>query len=202
VCHYCYKRKFTDIGRSVFHTTSSISAASRHLAEEKPGHNIVAPGKTPKAQQPGVYGLLMAGKLCVLQAVANKLSSFNIQLFRQAAVKWLIANNHPLSEFEQPVFQKLIGLANPLAKDTSWQSHNSVSQYVMRYFDYLRPIVVKELLRARSKIHLSLDMMYLECSRNQQSVYKASLPSCSDSSSLNSSWLTLAFLLSSAWPLT
>jgi hypothetical protein len=44
--------------------------------------------------------------------------------------------------------------------------------------------------------------MYLECSRNQQSVYKASLPSCSDSSSSNSSWLTLAFLLSSAWPLT
>jgi hypothetical protein len=45
-------------------------------------------------------------------------------------------------------------------------------------------------------------LMYLECSRNQQSVYKGSLPSCSDSSSSNSSWLNLAFLLSSAWPLT
>jgi hypothetical protein len=44
--------------------------------------------------------------------------------------------------------------------------------------------------------------MYLEYSRNQQSVYKGSLPSCSDSSSSNSSWLSLAFLLSSAWPLT
>jgi hypothetical protein len=99
----------------------------------------------------------MAGKLRVSQAVANELSSFNIQLFRQAAVEWLIANNHPLSEFEQPAFRKLIGLADPLAEDALWQSHNSVSQYVMRYFDYLRLIVVKELSRARSKIHLSFD---------------------------------------------
>jgi hypothetical protein len=157
VCHYCYKRKFMDIGRGVFYTTSSISAASRHLAEEKPSHNIVAPGKTPKAQLLGVYGSLMAGKLRVSQAVANELSSFNVQLFRQAAVEWLIANNYPLSELEQLAFRKLIGLANPLAKDALWQSHNSVSRYVMRYFDYLRPIVVKELSCARSKIHLSFD---------------------------------------------
>jgi hypothetical protein len=59
----------------------------------------------------------MAGKLRVSQAVANELSSFNIQLFRQPAVEWLIANNHPLSEFKQPAFRKLIGLANPLAED-------------------------------------------------------------------------------------
>jgi hypothetical protein len=125
--------------------------------EEKPGHNIVAPSKTPKAQLLGVYGSLIAGKLRVSQAVANELSSFNVQLFRQAAVEWLIANNYLLSEFEQLAFQKLIGLANPLAKDALWQSYNSVSRYVMRYFDYLRLIVVKELSCARSKIHLSFD---------------------------------------------
>jgi hypothetical protein len=44
--------------------------------------------------------------------------------------------------------------------------------------------------------------MYLECSRNQQSVYKDSLPSCSDSSSSNSLCSTFAFLLSLAWLLT
>jgi hypothetical protein len=44
--------------------------------------------------------------------------------------------------------------------------------------------------------------MYLECSRNQQSVYKDSLPSCSDSSSSNSLCSIIAFLLSLAWLLT
>jgi hypothetical protein len=44
--------------------------------------------------------------------------------------------------------------------------------------------------------------MYLECSRNQQSVYKDSLPSCLDSSSLNSFCSTIAFPLSLAWLLT
>jgi hypothetical protein len=44
--------------------------------------------------------------------------------------------------------------------------------------------------------------MYLECSRNQQSVYKDSLPSCLDSSSSNSFCSTIAFPLSLAWLLT
>jgi hypothetical protein len=43
---------------------------------------------------------------------------------------------------------------------------------------------------------------YLECYRNQQSVYKDSLPSYSDSSSSNSLCSTVAFLLSLAWLLT
>jgi hypothetical protein len=44
--------------------------------------------------------------------------------------------------------------------------------------------------------------MYLECSRNQQSVYKDSLPSCLDRSSSNSFCSTIAFPLSLAWLLT
>jgi hypothetical protein len=44
--------------------------------------------------------------------------------------------------------------------------------------------------------------MYLEYSRNQQSGYKGSLPSCSDSSPSNSPCSTFAFLLSLAWLLT
>jgi hypothetical protein len=99
----------------------------------------------------------MAGGKPILQAVANKLSSFNIHRFRLAAVRWLIENNHPLSEFEKPAFRRLIRLANPLAEDALWASHQSVSRYVMRLYDYLKPLVVLELSHAISKVHLSFD---------------------------------------------
>jgi hypothetical protein len=105
VCHYCYQHKATDTGRGIFNTTASISAAARHLADEKPGHSILAPGKTLKLKlESSVYSALMAGKLPVSQAVANQLSGFNNQRFRLAAVAWLIDNNHPLSEFKKPAF--------------------------------------------------------------------------------------------------
>ena len=156
VCHYCHHHRF--IGRGVYHTTSSISAAKRHLEEDKPGHNIFKPGTTPKAKpESTIHDALMAGGKPVSQALANKLSSFNIHRFRLAAVEWLIENNHPLSEFEKPAFRRLIRLANPLAEDALWSSHHSVSRYVMRLYDYLKPLVVIELSHAISKVHLSFD---------------------------------------------
>jgi hypothetical protein len=51
----------------------------------------------------------------------------------------------------------LIALANPLAEDALWRSYNSVLRYVMRLYNYLKPLVVKELLGSISKIHLSFD---------------------------------------------
>jgi hypothetical protein len=103
-----------------------------------------------------VYSALQAGKP-LAQAVANQLSGFNIQQFRLVAVGWLIENNHPLSEFEKPAFRAMIALANPLAEDALWSSHNSVARYVMRLYDYLLPLVVRELSQSVTKIHLSLD---------------------------------------------
>jgi hypothetical protein len=82
VWRYCYQHKATDTGRGIYNTTASISAAARHLADEKPGHSILAPGKTPKLKpESSVYSALMAGKLPVSQAVANQLSGFNNQRF-------------------------------------------------------------------------------------------------------------------------
>lgn len=126
---------------------------------DKPGHKIYAPGKNPKVLklESSVHDTLLAGKLPVSQTVANKLSSFSIHRFRLAAVEWLIENNHPLSEFEKPAFRHLIKLANPLAEQALWSSHNSVSRYVVRLFHYLKPLVVKELSQSLSKIHLSFD---------------------------------------------
>ena len=90
VCHICFRSKATDFGRGIFHTTSSISAAEHHLANEKVGHGIVAPGKTPKMRlESSVYSALQAGKP-LAQAVANQLSGFNIQQFRLAAVGGLL----------------------------------------------------------------------------------------------------------------
>jgi hypothetical protein len=94
------------------------SAAKRHLEEDKPGYNIFKLGTTLKAKlESTIHDVLMAGSKPISQAVANKLSSFYIYRFRLAAVRWLIKNNHPLSEFEKLAFRRLICLANPLAKD-------------------------------------------------------------------------------------
>ena len=93
----------------------------------------------------------------VSQAVANELAGFNLQQFRLAAVGWLVDNNHPISEFEKPAFRDMISAANPEAEGALWRCHKSVSQYIMRLYDYLQPRVVSELSDAISKIHVSFD---------------------------------------------
>jgi hypothetical protein len=65
----------------MFYTTGAISAASRHLEEEKVSHYIVKLGKLLKAKPEGdIIGLLIGSKP-VLQAVANHLSGFDVQAF-------------------------------------------------------------------------------------------------------------------------
>ena len=160
VCHWCFQHRATDTGRGIFSTTSSISAAARHLAEKRTGHNIKKLGAPPsdeELEQQSIYHALKAGKLPVSQAVANKLAGFNIQRFRLAAVGWLVDNNYSLSEFEKPAFRALIKAANPVAEDALWRSHVSVSTFVLRLYDHLFPRVVCELSRAISKIHISFN---------------------------------------------
>jgi hypothetical protein len=103
-----------------------------------------------------MYRLLKAG-VKVPQAVANELSSFSIQSFRFAAVRWLVDNNRPLLEFEKPAFRDMIAMANPDAEAALWQNHQSVSQCVMRLYYHMLPRVVLELSGAISKIHVSFD---------------------------------------------
>jgi hypothetical protein len=142
ICHWCHKHKLTDISKGVYNTTSACSAAMRHLSEDRPGHRIHAPGKQPLG---GVYNQLVAAKIPISQAVANQINGFSNQRFRYAVVEWLVANNHPISELETLAFRRLIGIANPLAEAALWKNHRSVSQYVIRLFDWLRPCVVREL---------------------------------------------------------
>jgi len=72
-------------------------------------------------------------------------------------VSWLVENNHPLREFETPAFKALMIAANPEAAVALWSSHVSVTRYVMRLYDYIKPIIVVELSRSLSKIHISFD---------------------------------------------
>ncbi|EOA82365.1 uncharacterized protein SETTUDRAFT_80165, partial [Exserohilum turcica Et28A] len=51
----------------------------------------------------------------------------------------------------------LIASANPQAEKALWTSHNSVSSYIMRLYDYLKPRVITALSQAQSKIHISFD---------------------------------------------
>jgi hypothetical protein len=91
------------------------------------------------------------------QAVANELSGFNIQEFRLAAVSWLVDNNLLLSQFKLKSFCTIIQLASVEAKRALWASYNSVSRYVVRLYNYLKPKVVAELSESISKIHVSFD---------------------------------------------
>jgi type IV pilus biogenesis protein CpaD/CtpE len=51
----------------------------------------------------------------------------------------------------------MLEAANPEAASALWTSHNSVSRYVMRLYNYLQPCVAVELFKALSKIHISFD---------------------------------------------
>ena len=48
-------------------------------------------------------------------------------------------------------------MTNLEAESALWASHHSVSRYVVRLYDYLKPRVIKELSQALSKIHISFD---------------------------------------------
>ncbi|KAK1912669.1 hypothetical protein P3342_004605 [Pyrenophora teres f. teres] len=115
---------------------ATLAPSSEAADDAKPGHRLVAPGKTPVAS---VYNALTTARVPISQAVANQINGFSKQRFRFAAVDWLVANNHPISEFETPAFRRLIAIANPLAEAALWKNHKSVSQYVIRLFDWLRP---------------------------------------------------------------
>jgi hypothetical protein len=51
----------------------------------------------------------------------------------------------------------MIQLASIETERALWTSHNSVSQYVIRLYNYLKPKVVAELSQSISKIHISFD---------------------------------------------
>jgi hypothetical protein len=159
VCRYCHEHKIINCGGGgIYGTTKAPSSAARHLEEKRRGHSYTAPNKaTVVAQESALERALKDGKLRVSQAVANELSGFNTQRFRHAAVGWLVENNHPLSEFKSLAFRRLTAMASPEAEAALWTSHTSVSRYILRLYDYLKPRVVQELSQALSKIHISFD---------------------------------------------
>jgi hypothetical protein len=51
----------------------------------------------------------------------------------------------------------MLEAANPEAAAALWTSHASVSQYIMRRFDFMLPQIVADLSKSLSKIHISFD---------------------------------------------
>ena len=119
ICQICFKSKWTDNGGSgVYNTTSSTSAAARHLERKLLGHGFTAPGKTAKedSQTPSLRSILKSGSIKVSQAVANAFGDFHCDDFRLEVVIWLVENIYPLRELETPAFRRLIRKTNPEAK--------------------------------------------------------------------------------------
>ncbi|KAG9375776.1 Dimer-Tnp-hAT domain containing protein [Pyrenophora tritici-repentis] len=157
ICHYCYKHKFTTVGRGIHDVSQSPSAPARHLGEDKKGHGLKPPSKRTTVAPRKETLLERALQKGCSQAVANELTNFNIQEFRLAAVTWLVENNLPLLQFESSSFRNMIQLASVEAERALWASHNSVSRYVIRLYNYLLPKVVASLSESMSKVHISFD---------------------------------------------
>ena len=51
----------------------------------------------------------------------------------------------------------MLQFANPAAVNALWTSHNSVSRFIMRLYDYLLLIVKAKLATAISKVHISFN---------------------------------------------
>jgi hypothetical protein len=51
----------------------------------------------------------------------------------------------------------MLQLASVEAERALWASHNSVSRYIVRLYNYLKPKVVADLSKSMSKIHISFD---------------------------------------------
>jgi hypothetical protein len=157
ICRDCHQRKVLDItGEGAAETTSATSSTAKHLLTK---HRITKAGVVPRTLRNGQQSLAMlAGNgVVVSQETANAVGNFDIQAFRLAAVTWLVDNNIPLSQFEQPAFWSMIQFANPEAELALWTSHHSVSRFVMRLYDHMKPQVVELINSAISKIHISFD---------------------------------------------
>ena len=133
-------------------------AAARYLEERKTSYSYRAPSKLVIVERDSfIQRVFTDGKIKVSQEVANELSGFNTHRFRLAVVSWLVDNNYLVSKFETPAFRKMIALANLEAEAALWASYYSVSRYVLRLYNYLKPRVIKELSQLISKIYISFD---------------------------------------------
>ncbi|KAI1680968.1 Dimer-Tnp-hAT dimerization containing protein [Pyrenophora tritici-repentis] len=79
ICHYCYKHKFTTVGRGIHDVSQSPSAPARHLGEDKKGHGLKPPSKRTTVAPRKETLLERALQKGCSQAVANELTNFNIQ---------------------------------------------------------------------------------------------------------------------------
>jgi hypothetical protein len=126
----------------------------------KIGHRIARTGVwQPKPREAGqTTNTIAASKgIKVGQEIANELGNFDIQRFQLAAITWLVGKNHTLSKFKKPDFRAMLGFAKPEAEVALRRSHNSVSRFVLRLYDFMQPQVVKELSTAVSNIHISFN---------------------------------------------
>jgi hypothetical protein len=157
ICRAYHLSKHLNItGEGAADTTLATSSAAKHLRSK---HRVTMNGIEPWTLHKGQRSLAMvAGSgVKVSQSVANEIGHFNVQRFRLAAVKWLVDNNIPLSQFGQPNFREMIKFANPEAEAALWLSHHSVARFVMRLYDYMKPQVISLLDSAMSQVHISFD---------------------------------------------
>ena len=63
-------------------------------------------------------------------------------------------------------------MGNPDAEAALWASHNSVTRYAVRLYEWLKPRIVKELWQALSKIHISYTTTL--CAAKPHDLFRAS----------------------------
>ncbi|KAG9387109.1 hypothetical protein A1F94_000001, partial [Pyrenophora tritici-repentis] len=156
ICHYCYKHKFTTVGRGIHDVSQSPSAPARHLGEDKKGHGL----KPQVSALPSLLGKKLSSNAPFRRAALRLLpTSLPTSIYKSLGLRPSPGSSKTtsLSQFESSSFRNMIQLASVEAERALWASHNSVSRYVIRLYNYLLPKVVASLSESMSKVHISFD---------------------------------------------
>ncbi|KAG9378437.1 Dimer-Tnp-hAT domain containing protein [Pyrenophora tritici-repentis] len=156
ICHYCYKHKFTTVGRGIHDVSQSPSAPARHLGEDKKGHGL----KPQVSALPSLLGKKLSSNAPFRRAALRLLpTSLPTSIYKSLGLRPSPGSSKTTShsQFESSSFRNMIQLASVEAERALWASHNSVSRYVIRLYNYLLPKVVASLSESMSKVHISFD---------------------------------------------
>ncbi|KAF7445730.1 Dimer-Tnp-hAT domain containing protein [Pyrenophora tritici-repentis] len=84
ICHYCYKHKFTTVGRGIHNVSQSPSAPARHLGEDKKVHGLKPPTSVEAER--------------ALWASYNSVSRYVIRLYNYLLLKVIASLSESMSK--------------------------------------------------------------------------------------------------------
>jgi hypothetical protein len=85
------------------------------------------------------------------------LKPFQTEIMRKLLVEWIVERRHAFREVESPGLRKIFQYLDPRSIK-ALTTRNTVRADCMRYFNIAKASVIRELSRAKSRIHLEFDL--------------------------------------------